>query len=67
LKIWATLRGYPGTTTKTLIFDQNITTSGQEFKLPSGFRADIWEVELSGAAALESLLLATTTQELRSA
>lgn len=67
LKIWATLRGYPGTTTKTLIFDQNITTSGQEFKLPSGFRADVWEVELSGAAALESLLLATTTQELRSA
>jgi len=67
LKIWATLRGYPGTTTKTLIFDQNITTSGQEFKLPSGFRADVWEVELSGAAALESLLLATTTQELRGA
>jgi hypothetical protein len=67
LKIWATLRGYPGTTSKTLIFDQNITTSGQEFKLPSGFRADIWEVELSGAAALESLLLATTTQELRNA
>lgn len=67
LKIWATLRGYPGTTTKTLIFDQNISVSGQEFKLPSGFRADVWEVELSGAAALESLLLATTTQELRGA
>ena len=67
LKIWATLRGYPGTTSKTLIFDQTITVSGQEFKLPSGFRADVWEVELSGAAALESLLLATTTQELRGA
>jgi hypothetical protein len=67
LKIWATLRGNLGTTSKTLVFDQNITVTGQEFKLPSGFKSDIWEVELSGAAALESLLLATTVQELRGA
>lgn len=67
LKIWATLRGNLGTTSKTLVFDQNITVTGQEFKLPSGFKADIWELELSGAAALESLLLATTVQELRGA
>ena len=67
VKVWATLRGYDGSTEKTLVYDEDIEVSGREFRFPSGFKSDIWEIELSGVGALESLLLATTTPELRGA
>lgn len=66
-RIWATLRGNDGTVQKTLVYDQNIPASGKEFKLPSGFKADIWQIELTGTAVVQSFMMATNVAELRSA
>jgi hypothetical protein len=49
------------------VYDADIAASGREIKLPSGFKADIWQFEFSGTAELQAFLIATTAQELRSA
>lgn len=67
LRVWATLRGDDGTVSRQLVFDQPVTRSGQETRLPSGFLSDVWQVELEGTAPLQSLILATTAKELRGA
>lgn len=67
LRIWATLRGEDGSVSKQLVYDQPVTRSGQELRLPSGFRSDVWQVEVAGSAPLQSLMLATTAKELRGA
>jgi hypothetical protein len=67
LKVWATLRGNSGATSRVLVYDQNIEASGREIKLPSGFKSDVWQFEFSGNALLQTFMIATTAQELRRA
>jgi hypothetical protein len=66
MKVWATLRGNDGSTTETLVFDQDLTTSsGRERRLPSGFKSDIWKLEFSGTAELQTFAMASSVAELR--
>lgn len=67
LKVWATLRGADGTVSRQLMFDNPVSRSGQEIRLPAGFRSDIWQVEFTGAAELQAFMMATTAKELRGA
>jgi hypothetical protein len=65
LRVWAYLRGYDGTVTKTLVMAREFTVSGEEVKLPAGFMADVWQFELEGTAEVHALCLATSVAELR--
>jgi hypothetical protein len=66
MKVWATLRGNDGSTTETLVFDQDLTTSsGRERRLPSGFKSEVWKIEFSGTVELQSFAMATSVAELR--
>lgn len=67
LKVFVTLRGNDGATSRVLVYDQDIESSGREVKLPSGFKSDIWEFEFSGTAELQSFLAASSVRELRGA
>jgi hypothetical protein len=67
LQIIATLRGNDGTVQDTLVYDQPVAASGREFRLPSGFKADIWQLRVTGSAVVQSILLATSVRELRDA
>jgi hypothetical protein len=66
LKVWATLRGN-GSTVKKLVYNEDVSFSGKEIKLPSGFKSDIWQFEFTGTAELQAFLIATTAAELRRA
>lgn len=67
LKVNALLRGEDGTLSWQEVFNAAISRSGQELRLPSGFRSDVWQVEFSGTAKLQAFLMATTVKELRGA
>jgi hypothetical protein len=67
LKIWVTLRGNAGEVSKQVIYDQDIPASGKEIKLPSGTLGDVWQFEFSGNGTLQSFIIASSVQELRSA
>jgi hypothetical protein len=67
LKVLATLRGNDGSTTETVVFDEDLTSaSGRERRLPSGFKADVWTVEFTGNVELQSFAMASSVAELRS-
>jgi hypothetical protein len=66
VRIWATLRGNDGTTTKTLVYDQYLVdSSGRERRLPSGFKSEVWQIEFSGTTTLQSFAMASSVMELR--
>lgn len=67
VRIWVTLRGNDGTVSRVKVYDQAVTRSGREQKLPAGFKSDTWEVEFSGTTELQQFLMASSMQELRSA
>jgi hypothetical protein len=47
-----------------LVVVREIRTSGEIFKLPSGFKATFWEVEIEARISVYSVELATTSKEL---
>jgi hypothetical protein len=65
LKVTATLRGNDHSVAKVVVFDQDVAESGKERRLPSGFKADVWEVELSGTAEVQNFVMASSVAELR--
>jgi hypothetical protein len=49
-----------------LVFNQDLTgRNGQEFRLPSGFKTDLWQFEVEGYAAVKSIHVASTSAELK--
>jgi hypothetical protein len=67
LKVKVTLRGSDGAVTNdALVYDQVVTQSGKELRLPSGFKSDVWQLEFTGTCVLQSFVMASSVAELRS-
>lgn len=64
LEVWAYIRG-ESTNAKQLVFSGNITRSGREIRLPSGFVSDVWQFGLSGSTPVQAFHAATSVAELR--
>lgn len=47
------------------VYDQAVPVNGQGIRLPSGFKADIWQFELRARAPVYSLHVASTMKELK--
>jgi len=47
-----------------LVYAAEIRTSGQLFRLPSGFKADFWEIEIEGVKKVFNIQMATSVKEL---
>lgn len=58
VRVWADYR---------LIYDEPFKDSGKTFRLPSGFKAEVWEYEIETRVRVHSLALSTTAFELRGA
>ncbi len=56
-KVWAN---------RTLVYDQPVPRNGKPVRLPSGFKADIWQFEIRARAPVYSLHVGSTIKELRS-
>jgi len=50
---------------RRLIYDQPVPENGRALRLPSGFKADIWQFELRGRAPIYSMHVAGTMKELK--
>ena len=48
----------------TEVWERNLVTSGEMMRLPSGFKADFWQVEVSGRVAISSIQMGTSAREL---
>lgn len=48
------------------VFERPITMSGQLIRLPDGFRADFWQLEIESSTPVYSVEVATSAKELRS-
>jgi len=57
LKVWAN---------RFLVYDQEVPRCGEAVRLPSGFKADLWQFEIAARAPVYSLHVASTMKELRS-
>ena len=57
LRVWAD---------RVLIYDDYMPFSGHEYRLPSGFKADIWQFELEASVRIHNLNVASTAKELAS-
>ena len=49
-----------------LVHTRELRESGEQMRLPSGFKADYWQWEIEARVEVKSLQAATTTDELRS-
>ena len=47
------------------VYDQDVPRNGRPVRLPSGFKADIWQFEIRARAPVYSLHVAATMKELR--
>ena len=50
---------------RRIVYDQPVPENGRALRLPSGFKADIWQFELRGRAPIYSLHVASTMKELK--
>ena len=50
---------------RRVVYDQQVPRNGRAVRLPSGFKADIWQFELRGRAPIYSLHVASTMKELK--
>jgi hypothetical protein len=50
---------------RRVVYDQAVPKNGRPVRLPSGFKADIWQFELRGRAPIYSLHVASTMKELK--
>lgn len=52
---------------RVLVFTRNLPTlTGDLMRLPSGFKASIWQVEVTGRVRIDSIEMASTVKELQS-
>lgn len=49
-----------------LILTRNLLTSGEQIRLPSGFKAQFWQIEFEARVKIYSVQMATSAKELRS-
>lgn len=47
-----------------LVYSRELRTSGELFRLPSGFKAMFWQVEIEGRVQINNIEMATTAKEL---
>jgi hypothetical protein len=47
-----------------LRFTRELRTSGEIMKLPSGFKATYWQIEVEGRVRIKSIEIATSAKEL---
>jgi hypothetical protein len=50
---------------RRVVYDQQVPKNGRGVRLPSGFKADIWQFEISARAPVYSLHIASTMKELK--
>jgi hypothetical protein len=48
-----------------LVFTRELISSGEQFRLPSGFKAQFWQIEIEARAKVYSVQMGTTAKELR--
>ncbi len=48
-----------------LVFTRELVTSGDQFRLPSGFKAQFWQIEIEARVKVYSVQMATSAKELR--
>jgi hypothetical protein len=60
---WGLMRVYAD---GTLRFTRELRESGQMFRLPSGFKATFWQIEIEARVRIDSVEIATTARELSS-
>lgn len=63
--LYAVLRGRDGSSTRQLVHSNIAMFSGFIGRLPSGYKSDVWEIELSGTAEVQGFFMATSAEELR--
>lgn len=51
---------------RDLVFTKDVTETGDLMRLPSGFKASIWQVEIIGRVRVDSIEVASTVKELES-
>jgi hypothetical protein len=51
---------------RSVVYDQVVPKNGAAVRLPSGFKADIWQFEIRARAPVYSMHVASTVKELRS-
>jgi hypothetical protein len=56
IRVWADRR---------LVYDQPFRATNATFRLPSGFRAEVWQVEVEARVRVHAVHMATTVAELR--
>lgn len=59
---WGLFRVYAD---DTLVMTREIRTSGQQFRLPSGFKADFWQFEIEARVQIDNMQIATSPTELQ--
>lgn len=52
---------------RKVVYDQPVPKNGRPVRLPSGFKADIWQFEIRSRAPVYSMHVASTIKELKSA
>jgi len=50
-----------------LVMCRELRRSGEQFRLPSGFKADLWQFEIEARVQLDNLQIATSPTELQAA
>lgn len=52
---------------RRLVYDENVPLNGEAVRLPNGFKATVWQFEITGRAPVYQLHIASTVKELRGA
>lgn len=60
---WGLFRAYAD---DRLVMVRELRVSGEQFRLPSGFRADFWQFEIEARVEIENMQMATSVSELES-
>jgi len=47
-----------------LVFARELRTSGELWKLPSGYKAELWQVEVEARIVVNEIQMATSAKEL---
>jgi hypothetical protein len=58
---WALFRAYAD---DVLVMTRELRVSGEQFRLPSGFKADFWQFEVESRVQIDVLQVATSAKEL---
>ena len=50
---------------RRVVYDEEVPKNGRPVRLPSGFKADIWQFEIRARAPVYTLHVGATTKELK--